>query len=82
MTCLSMSPAASRLPGSNRRSTTSLLSTAPSTNSFTSSSTRFGWTGGAGVEYALANGWSVNGELLYMQFKKESDTFASPTFQQ
>lgn len=46
---------------------------------FTSSKIRWGWTGGAGAEFALAGGWSVNGEVLYMQFAKEQDTFRSPT---
>jgi outer membrane immunogenic protein len=45
----------------------------------TSSNTRWGWTAGAGAEFALANGWSVNGEVLYMQFRKEADTFRFPT---
>jgi opacity protein-like surface antigen len=45
----------------------------------TSSNTRWGWTAGAGAEFALANGWSVNGEVLYMRFRKEADTFRFPT---
>lgn len=45
---------------------------------FTSSNTRWGWTGGAGAEVALKGGWSVNGEVLYMQFSKEDETFRSP----
>ncbi len=32
---------------------------------------RWGWTGGAGAEFALAGNWSVNGEVLYMQFAKD-----------
>lgn len=32
---------------------------------FSASKTFFGWTGGAGVEYAFTNNWSVKGEYLY-----------------
>jgi opacity protein-like surface antigen len=39
---------------------------------------RWGWTGGAGAEFALAGNWSVNGEVLYMQFAKDSHTFFVP----
>jgi outer membrane immunogenic protein len=42
-----------------------------------SGGTLWGWTGGAGAEVALAGNWSVNGEMLYMQFAKETDTFRS-----
>jgi opacity protein-like surface antigen len=49
---------------------------------FSSSKTRWGWTGGMGAEFAFANNWSVTGEVLYMQFKEEHDTFRSrPTNQ-
>ena len=44
---------------------------------FTSNKTRWGWTGGFGAEFAFANNWSVTGEVLYMQFKQEHDTFRS-----
>ncbi len=30
-----------------------------------------------GAEFAFANNWSVTGEVLYMQFKQEHDTFRS-----
>jgi outer membrane immunogenic protein len=30
--------------------------------------TRFGWTAGAGVEYAFANNWSFKAEYLYLDF--------------
>ncbi|XIA63599.1 outer membrane protein [Bradyrhizobium sp. TZ2] len=45
---------------------------------FKSQHMRWGWAGGAGTEVALANNWSVNGEVLYMQFAKSTDTFISP----
>ena len=32
--------------------------------------TRFGWTAGAGVEYALTNNWSVKAEYLYYDLGK------------
>ncbi|WP_371346909.1 outer membrane protein [Ancylobacter sp. IITR112] len=35
----------------------------------------FGWTLGAGAEYALGNNWSVKGEYLYVDLGKE--TYAS-----
>ncbi len=44
---------------------------------FSSDKTRWGWTGGFGAEFAFANNWSVTGEVLYMQFKQEHDTFRS-----
>ena len=40
--------------------------------------TRLGWTGGLGAEFAVAPGWSVNAEALYMQFRKETVTLPSP----
>ena len=50
----------------------------PDNEQFMSGHTRWGWAGGAGTEFALANNWSVNGEVLYMQFAKSTDTFISP----
>jgi len=44
---------------------------------FSQSTTRWGWTGGVGAEYAFANHWSVSGEVLYMQFRRDTDTFRS-----
>jgi opacity protein-like surface antigen len=44
------------------------------TSSFTRDKTRLGWAGGVGAEYALAGGWSVLAEALYMQFRKETVT--------
>ena len=45
---------------------------------FNFSDTRWGLAAGVGAEFALWSGWSVNTDLLYMQFKKEIDTFRSP----
>jgi len=45
--------------------------------SFTFDKTRWGLVGGVGAEFALWNNWSLNTELLYMQFKKESVTLNS-----
>jgi outer membrane immunogenic protein len=40
--------------------------------------TRWGWTIGAGVEYAFAPGWSAKLEYNYMDFGKQTATFAGP----
>src|SRR5262249_31762152 len=39
--------------------------------------TRWGLAVGVGAEFALWDRWTVNSELLYMQFKKQSVTFFS-----
>ena len=36
------------------------------------SKTRWGFAAGVGAEFALWSGWSVNTELLYMQFEKDN----------
>lgn len=36
--------------------------------------TRWGWTIGGGLEYAIDYNWSVKGEYQYMDFSNESDT--------
>ncbi len=36
------------------------------------SDTRFGWTIGAGAEYALTNNWSIKGEYLYYDLGKKT----------
>jgi outer membrane immunogenic protein len=46
--------------------------------SFAQDKTRLGWTGGLGAEFAVAPGWSVNAEALYMQFQKETVSLPSP----
>jgi outer membrane immunogenic protein len=48
--------------------TVNLIAPFASQNSF--SSTRVGWTAGAGVEYALSRQWSVKGEYLYVDLGK------------
>ena len=40
--------------------------------------TRWGWTVGAGVEYAFAPNWSAKIEYDYMDFGKQSATFSGP----
>jgi outer membrane immunogenic protein len=40
----------------------------PESGSSSHSSTRAGWTIGAGFEYALGGNWSLKGEYLYMDF--------------
>ena len=45
--------------------------------SFAFGKTRLGLVGGVGAEFALAGNWSMNTELLYMQFSKSTDTFNS-----
>ena len=37
-----------------------------------SGSSKFGWTLGAGFEYAVTNNWSVKAEYLYMQFPNKN----------
>ena len=44
------------------------------------SSTRWGWTAGAGSEWKLAGNWSLKSEVLYIQLKQQYDTFYSPAF--
>ena len=38
------------------------------------STTRYGWTAGAGGEYALMNGWSIKAEYLYADLGRASTT--------
>ena len=38
---------------------------------FTSDNTHYGWTVGAGLEYAVTNNWTVKAEYLYMDLGKE-----------
>lgn len=56
-------PSGANFPGANEQ--------------FSFSTTRWGWTGGIGAEYAFANHWSVSGEVLYMQFRRHTDSFHS-----
>ncbi len=41
------------------------------------STTKTGWTAGAGGEYALLNGWSVKAEYLYVDLGKASTTVST-----
>jgi outer membrane immunogenic protein len=43
------------------------------------SSTRYGWTAGAGAEYALMNGWSIKAEYLYVDLGRASTTSTNLT---
>jgi outer membrane immunogenic protein len=43
------------------------------------SSTRYGWTAGAGAEYALQNGWSIKAEYLYVDLGRASTTSTNLT---
>ena len=43
------------------------------------SSTRYGWTAGAGGEYALMNGWSIKAEYLYVDLGRASTTSTNLT---
>ena len=45
---------------------------------FSFSSTRWGWTVGAGSEWKIMGNWSLKSEVLYMQLKQQQDTFFSP----
>ncbi|HKS61115.1 MAG TPA: outer membrane beta-barrel protein, partial [Xanthobacteraceae bacterium] len=42
------------------------------------SRTRWGWTAGAGLEYALGGGWSAKADYLYARFN-EREYFNPPT---
>ncbi|MDI1266974.1 MAG: porin family protein [bacterium] len=42
-------------------------------------STRYGWTAGAGAEYALMNGWSIKAEYLYVDLGRIDTTSANLT---
>jgi outer membrane immunogenic protein len=44
--------------------------------------TRFGWTVGAGIEYALGNNWSVKGEYNFLDFGTERVTRSGTNFVQ
>jgi outer membrane immunogenic protein len=45
----------------------------------TGSTTRTGWTAGAGVEYMFAPNWSAKLEYLYADFGRPHDSFDVPT---
>jgi outer membrane immunogenic protein len=41
--------------------------------------TRFGWTGGGGIEYAITNNWSIRAEYRYTEFGATNDTLLNST---
>jgi outer membrane immunogenic protein len=47
---------------------------------YSADDTRWGWTVGAGVEYAFAPSWTAKIEYDYLDFGKQSATFSGPTF--
>jgi outer membrane immunogenic protein len=47
------------------------------TEVFSRSRTRFGWTAGAGTEWAINQNWSLKSEFLYVQFEKDETTETS-----
>jgi opacity protein-like surface antigen len=62
---------------SDLRYTQSIVTTlAAATGALAVSSTRVGWTVGAGFEYAVTNNWSIKAEYLYTQFGALSGTSA------
>jgi outer membrane immunogenic protein len=48
-----------------------------STETFSRSKTKFGWTAGVGTEWAINHNWSLKTEALYMQFEKDQTTYTS-----
>ena len=57
---------------SDLRYTQSIVTTlAAATGALAVSSTRVGWTVGAGFEYAVTNNWSIKAEYLYTQCLSE-----------
>lgn len=52
--------------------------TVPAAESFSAKSSRYGWTGGFGVEWAFANNWSLKSEVLYLRFNDVLTTGFSP----
>lgn len=51
------------------------------THHFQNDGSRWGWTGGIGVEYLLGYNWSIGADLLFMQFDSRRKSFpADDTF--
>jgi outer membrane immunogenic protein len=50
--------------------------TIPGTGTFTDSHTRYGWTAGAGLEYAFLNNWSLKAEYLYVRLEDQAYLFS------
>lgn len=51
---------------------------APGLGAYSASTTRAGWTVGAGLEYALNDNWSIRGEVRYTDFGKWRLRAANP----
>ena len=49
--------------------------TIPAAGFFTDTHTLYGWTVGAGIEYAFWNNWSLKGEYLYARFENQAYLF-------
>ncbi len=47
------------------------------TGRFRDQHTRWGWAGGAGVEYMLGCNWSLGAEFLFLQFSNHNRTFTA-----
>jgi outer membrane immunogenic protein len=51
------------------------------TGTWTDSHTLYGWTVGAGIEYAFLNNWSLKAEYLYVRFENQAYQFlGTPLF--
>lgn len=44
----------------------------------TNDSDNFGWTLGAGVEYAVTNNWTIKAEYLYVDLNRKTRTYVDP----
>ncbi|WP_029876682.1 outer membrane protein [Xanthobacter sp. 126] len=44
---------------------------------FSDSNLKWGWTAGAGVEYAITNNWTVKAEYLYLGFDNSKTNYAN-----
>jgi outer membrane immunogenic protein len=56
---------------------TKFYDTVTPANNLSASTTRFGYTVGAGIEYAITNNWTVKGEYLYYGFSNTRPGFTA-----
>ena len=64
-----------------KRTATQTDNTPPATSeTFSSSKTRLGWTAGFGTEWAISGNWSLKSEVLYAHFVKDEQTFTCTVF--